>query len=224
VATALVLAAAQRPVDPGEFEFGRLREWVGVIVEQPHPVLLVPRPGDADGVAGFSPYTLVATGKRGADLEVAGLDGRAVRLSGTLIHREGRTMVEVAHGGVVPLGPVDAAPLLASNPPGAEDLGQMTLVGEIVDAKCYYGVMKPGRLKPHRDCAVRCISGGVPPLLVVRDADGHEAQFLLVSPTGEAVNRRVLDLVAEPVEVTGRATRFGDLLVLAADPATYRRL
>jgi hypothetical protein len=29
----------------------------------------------------------------------------------------------------------------------------MTLTGEIVDSKCYLGVMNPGQGKVHRDCA-----------------------------------------------------------------------
>ena len=34
----------------------------------------------------------------------------------------------------------------------------------------------------------------------------------------------VLDLVAEPVQITGEVERQGDLLFLRADPSTYRRL
>ena len=100
--------------------------------------------------------------------------------------------------------------------PAEQELGSMTLVGEIIDAKCYYGVMKPGHLKPHRSCAVRCISGGLPPMLMVQDGSGRRVYFLLVSADGRAVNDEVLDLVAEPVEITGRVVRSGDLLVLKA--------
>jgi hypothetical protein len=34
----------------------------------------------------------------------------------------------------------------------------------------------------------------------------------------------VLDLVAEPVRITGDVERQGDLLILRADPAGYQRL
>ena len=37
---------------------------------------------------------------------------------------------------------------------------------------CFLGVMKPGRSKPHRACAVRCISGGIPPFKVPGHARG----------------------------------------------------
>jgi hypothetical protein len=46
---------------------------------------------------------------------------------------------------------------------------------------------------------------------------------LLVSAEGKPVNKDVLDMVAEPVEITGDVERQGDLLVLRADPRSYRR-
>jgi hypothetical protein len=82
--------------------------------------------------------------------------------------------------------------------------------------------MNPGQLIPHRACAIRCISGGVPPVLLVRHADGPASYLLLVSDKGKPVNKQVLDLVAEPVEITGEVERRGELLILRADPATYR--
>jgi hypothetical protein len=84
--------------------------------------------------------------------------------------------------------------------------------------------MAPGDTKPHRACAARCISGGIPPVFLVRDADGRAAYLLLLSADGEAVNDEVLPMIAEPLEITGTVERHADLLVLRADPATYRRL
>ena len=103
-------------------------------------------------------------------------------------------------------------------------LGRQTLRGEIVDSKCFLGVMNPGQLLPHRACAIRCISGGIPPMLLVRPTNGAAIYLLLVSADGKPVNQQVLDLVAEPVQITGEVERQGELLVLRADPATYRRL
>ncbi len=110
--------------------------------------------------------------------------------------------------------------------PGTETvgLGRQTLVGEIVDSKCFFGVMNPGDLTPHRACAIRCISGGVPPVLLVRQKDGPAIYLLLVSADGKAVNKQVLDMVAEPVQITGEVERQGELLILRAEPSTYRRL
>lgn len=212
---ALVLVNLQGRFDPGVFEFGVEREFSGVLVESPYPMLLVDAPGAR--VPG-SAYLLVAFGKHGAAPAVAGLDGRQVRLRGSLIYNQGLTMIELVDGSVETLA-------TAATPPPAElELGSFTLAGEIVDSKCYLGVMKPGREKPHRACAELCIRGGIPPLFRVETDGGEVVQLLLVDVAGEPVNERVLDLVAEPVEITGRVTRAGDRLVLAADPELYRRL
>lgn len=93
-----------------------------------------------------------------------------------------------------------------------------------MDSKCYLGVMNPGRLTPHRACAVRCISGGIPPVLLVRSKDGPPLYFLLVSSDGQPVNKQVLDMVAEPVQISGEVERQGELLVLRADPRSFRRV
>ena len=103
-------------------------------------------------------------------------------------------------------------------------LGRQTLVGEIVDSKCYLGVMNPGQLLPHRACAILCISGGIPPVLLVRQKIGPAIYLLLVSADGQPVNQQVLDLVAEPVQITGEVERQGDWLILRADPARYQRV
>jgi hypothetical protein len=84
--------------------------------------------------------------------------------------------------------------------------------------------MNPGQLAPHRACAIRCISGGVPPVLLVRQKDGPAIYLLLVSVDGKPVNKQVLGMVAEPVEIAGEVERQGELLILHADPATYRKL
>ena len=214
---AVALAALQDDFDPGVFEFGVARELEGVLHAQPHPLLLVERPGRGGGEP--SRFLLVAAGKHGADAEVAGLDRRHVRLRGTLIHRQGQTMVEIAPGSVEATGKA-----AGRRHDGPIDLGAHTLRGEIVDSKCYLGVMKPGRGKPHRACATLCIRGGIPPVLRVVTADGEHRHLLLTDQAGGAVNDRVLELIAEPVEVSGRVLRSGDLLILETDPSTIRRL
>ena len=107
-------------------------------------------------------------------------------------------------------------------PPGVANLGRQTFVGEIVDSKCYLGAMNPGRLTPHRACAVRCISGGIPPVLLVRRTGEAPLYLLLVSADGNPVNKQVLDMVAEPVEITGEVIQQGTLAILRANPETYR--
>jgi hypothetical protein len=38
------------------------------------------------------------------------------------------------------------------------------------------------------------------------------------------VNKQVLNFISEPVEITGEVERQGELLILRAEPATYRRV
>jgi hypothetical protein len=98
----------------------------------------------------------------------------------------------------------------------------VTLRGEIVDSKCHLGVMNPGEGVVHRDCARRCLSGGIPPMLAVRDGHGRKALIVLVSESGRAVGRELSAIAGRPVEVTGRLTRDGEDYVLTADASAYR--
>ncbi len=216
---ACLLALAQRTIGVAVFEWGTLKTFTGILQSQPYPHLLVRRPGQGGGQ---SSYYLVAPFKFGLEPNaIAALNGKQVSLRGTLIYRGNQTMIEARPESIkAVLSPSQ----VANHPPALINLGRQTLVGEIVDSKCYLGVMNPGRLTPHRACAVRCISGGIPPVLLVRRAAGSPLYFLLVSSDGRPVNKQVLEMVAEPVEVTGEVVRQGELLILRADPATYRRV
>jgi len=217
----VALAVSQRMIGVSVFEWGTLKNFSGILQTQPYPRLLVPRPGNTGGLLPYSSYYLVAPLKFGIDpAALAPLDGKAVTLKGTLIYRGEQTMIEALPDSLRAAEKPPTAPPL----PPFVPLGSQTLVGEIVDSKCFLGVMNPGQLAPHRACAVRCISGGIPPVLVVRQKDGPAIYLLLVSAEGKPVNQQVLGLVAEPVEITGEVERQGELLILRADPATYRKL
>jgi hypothetical protein len=219
-ALAAMLVYGQGRFDPGVFEFGVDREFEGIVVEHPYPMLLVPEGSETKNPASFVTHYLVAFGKYGAARLVEGLDGEPVRITGSLIFNDQQQMIEVHE-----IEPVDsgAAERVGRREPERR-LGTMTLVGEIVDAKCHFGSMKPGRGKVHKACAIRCISGGVQPVLRVEDRSGRVEYFLLVSTEGKSVNAEVLGMVAEPVEITGEVARAGDLLILYADPVEYRRI
>ena len=215
----LVLAVSQRMIGASVFEWGTHKTFSGILQAQPYPHLLVSRPGNADGLPRFSTYYLVAPWKFGLDQKaIAPFDGKSVTLKGTLIYRDNQTMIEVLPRSI------QVTNIAVTALPHAIPLGERTLIGEIVDSKCFLGVMNPGQLTPHRACAIRCISGGVPPVLLVRQKDGPAIYLLLVSSEGKPVNKHVLDMVAEPVEITGEVQRQGELLILRADPASYRRV
>jgi hypothetical protein len=233
VALAALLAVGQRTIGVSAFEWGKIKSFSGVLKSRPYPHLLVPRPGASPVSAAFSSYYLVQPFKFGLDAETASrFDGQWVNLKGTLIYRENQTMIEVADHSIAASDAVPSRSAGKTNPEkrasdswvASVHLGRRTFVGEIVDSKCYLGVMNPGALTPHRACAIRCISGGIPPVLLVRQSGGPPLCFLLVSREGMPVNKQVLDLVAEPVDITGDVERQGELLVLRADPGTIRRV
>jgi hypothetical protein len=217
---AIVVVTAQRPFAAATFEYGSPRHFEGWLSESPYPVLLVPRPGATGALAPVSRYLLTTPGKHGAREAVRGLDGRAVSLDGTLAYRDDQALIEIARSsvpprsGVLPARPVERV----------DTLGPRTLEGEIIDSKCGLGVMNPGAGKPHRTCAARCISGGIPPLVAVRDSSGHASYLLLTDRAGRPVDDAVLAYTAEPVRITGLVTRRGDALYLAADPGDIQRI
>ena len=57
----------------------------------------------------------------------------------------------------------------------------------------------------------------------MRESEDIVSYLLLTDAQGQPVNDRVLDFVAEPIEITGRLLRMGERLVLQSDPDTYRR-
>lgn len=196
------LVLAQQPFPNSSFEFGNYRTAEGVLLTTPYPALLLEDGG--------LPALLVGAGKHGAPASLAPYAGHRVRLMGERIAHGSDRALEV-RAMVQDLGPAAL--------PASEDLGEATMTGEIVDSKCYFGVMNPGNRKPHRDCAVRCLSGGVPPAFLVRDADGQVHTLLLAVPDRAAI----LEYVAEPVIISGRLKKSAGRLVLHADAHSIRR-
>ena len=208
LAAGALLTLRQAPFANSKFEFGDFREYSGVIEEWPYPILRT---------AG-STFLLVAPGKHGVAGAVKGLQGKSVRLKGSLIERGRDRMLEVLPESLRETAPL---PIQGANQP--IDLGPVRLRGEIVDTKCYLGVMNPGNGKVHRDCAARCISGGAPPAFIAADASGESRLLLLVGSDGRALNREILSFVAEPLEIQGQLVRSGSHLVLKAEPAAFLR-
>jgi hypothetical protein len=166
--TALLVVSLQRPLADARFEFGRPRTFEGYLSLTPSPMLLV-REAEA-----LRPHWLVAPGKFGPAAALGPAAPGWVTLSGTLVERARWRMIEVVPGSVRILaqrGPPPAPPDPQPSP--------RVLTGEIVDSKCYLGVMNPGERTVHRDCATRCLLGGVPAMLAYRDETGSHLALLL---------------------------------------------
>lgn len=207
VTVGAALIIDQAPFAASKFEYGIYHDYTGVIEEWPYPILR----------SNSSSFLLVGTGKHGVSEAVRELQGKGVRLKASLIERGRDRMLEVVPGSMRETG----ADLAASVQ--EVDLGPVRLRGEIVDSKCYLGVMNPGNGKVHRDCAVRCISGGAPPAFIARDATGETPVLLLTGSDGRALHREVLPFVAEPILIVGELVRSGSHLILKAEPSGFRR-
>jgi hypothetical protein len=96
-----------------------------------------------------------------------------------------------------------------------KNLGEFDLVGEIADSKCYLGNMNPGNGKVHRDCAVRCLSGGISPVFVTNDFHGSPAVLLLTGSNQKPLPKEAfLDRVAQPMRIHGTVMQIGNTLLL----------
>ena len=86
----------------------------------------------------------------------------------------------------------------------------MELKGEIIDPKCYFGVMKPGKGKIHRSCATLCISGGIPPVLATTDKNNITEYYLLTDTNGNPINDQILPYIGKPSILTGSIVKMQD--------------
>jgi hypothetical protein len=219
---AVLMAASQRDPGTGTWNQDAVVEISGVIRATPYPLLERHSP---DGT--IASILLVNQGKEGARHYAAKLDGQPGSARGHLINRNGMSMLELSdsRSGVINSGEKLSPPLalMASNPK------KLTIRGQIVDPKCYLGAMKPGDGKPHKACAVLCIRGGIPPVLISIESSGEPASYLLVDQEGMGLTgaslEAVLPFVADHVEVTGEFERRGDLKLLRVGLAgAIRRL
>jgi hypothetical protein len=199
-------------LEGGTFEFGRPRTFSGTIVEDPVPALRL------DGQdAGTAPWALlVAPRKHGAADAIQGLNGRQVTLNGTRIVRGSHTMIEIEPASIVPGRRMNVVEEWTIGTAPIE------VRGEIVDAKCFLGVMVPGAGITHKECAGLCLRGGIPPALFVQDRSGLSALLLLTGPSGESIAGQAERVVGEPIDLTGTVAHHGGWLVLRTDPATWR--
>jgi hypothetical protein len=205
-----LLVRSQNPPGDGSYEFGVVREYSGFMTSGTVPLLISidkddPRPRS---------YLLVSEGKHGFS---AIKEPQFISLMATLIQRDGIAMLEVVSGTIEKSDTTLSLPVYP-----VSFQGMKTVSGEIVDSKCFLGVMKPGDKTVHRACARLCISGGIPPMLIVKTEEGKLQYALLTGPNGEAVHKRVLPFVALPVRVTGTLLSYGMLNELRVSEGSIR--
>jgi hypothetical protein len=78
--------------------------------------------------------------------------------------------------------------------------------------------MNPGNGKVHRDCAVRCLSGGIPPVFATNDFNGSPAVLVPTGPNqGRLPRGAFLDRVAQPMRIHGKVMQIGNTLLLETE-------
>ncbi len=216
---AVLLVWQQRGFSDGVFEYGQLTTLEGQLIREPVPFLRIPV--RSAGGSGFERVLLIGLGKHGADSTLqqwvqkhGSLANKTLKISGTLIYYEGKAALELTEQADSLLAVSEAT---SSPIPTPISLGMVSLQGEITDPKCFLGVMKPGDGRPHRSCAVRCIAGGIPPLLYVTDERGQRNGYLLVGPNSEPINREMLPYVGKNVQLRGRLKKADNWLILHVD-------
>jgi len=140
---------------------------------------------------------------------VRGLDGRMVRLRGTLIERDREKLLQI-----VPHEIETVAAARETKPSVPVRIRTVRVVGELVDSKCHLGVMKPGDGPLHRDCAVRCLLGAVPPMISVR---GTKQRFALLRGDLRPFFSDFPALAGRPLAVRGAVVSQGARRFLALE-------
>ncbi len=216
-AVGIGVAARQRPVGPGTWNMGEIREWRGIATAEPYGML---RTLDLDGTERTA--LLACQGKCGVSAKIGALAGKPVIVKGSLIQRGPHAMIAVVDGlDWIREDPTGSVGGLAF--PEPEDLMQVTLNGEILDTKCWFGAMRPAQGKTHKSCASLCIRGGLPPAFYVRDIKDQTA-LMIMTTGGYGHSKDLLPYVADPVTITGQVRRLGDLFLLDAPVSAITRL
>ena len=221
IVLSILLALSQKKFGTGSFELGKPVEVKGIYFNQPVPNIKVINGKDIWGNYSYITIPLVGYGKHGADGIIAdlekqhntSLDKKEVTLKGALLYNDGKLIMQI-DGNDKPLSTIGTIVTASDLLPQLKELGTQKVKGEIVDPKCYFGVMKPGQGKPHRDCAIRCILGGIAPVMRVQNEKGEANYYLIVGPNGEKMNEAVQDFVAEPAEIEARLVQYDDWIVM----------
>jgi hypothetical protein len=167
---------------------------------------------------------LSCLGKCGVAARIGSLAGQPVVVTGSLIQRGQHAMIAVDEVGHWIRRDENASAMDSTlGFPTPTPLGEVNLVGEIVDSKCWFGAMRPAEGKVHKACASLCIRGGLPPAFFAR-GPGRQGALMIMVSGGRAYGPDLLPLVADPVRLSGRVFRYGDLLVLDAPVSAIQRV
>jgi len=214
--TAFSFVTTQNNPGDGAFRFDLgAQSVVGTLQAEPYPIIRIP-PNEKHP----NGHTVMLTGqgKRGVVKKVTEFDGKTVAARGILLKRGALDMLQLNRRGLQLAEQQLAHPETTKT----KNLGRWKLSGEICDGKCYAGAMRPGNGLAHKACANLCLSGGVPPIFVIKGAVEGASFFLIGDKNGKPLNDRIFDLTALLIEVEGEIEQRGDLMVFKMDIETAK--
>lgn len=211
-----LLGASAASSGGGRWETGTPVTLTGRIGFHPYPVLWV------DGIG----HVIAGIGKKSADAICKPFEGGNVIMTGVRIVRDDCFMLGVAAGDITSIEQV-TTPI-----PEVETLDDVHLIGEILDAQCFMGIMNPGYGRTHRGCATQCIRGGQPVFFSMGlNSEGHGGEtgcggtgYLLANSDGDKINAEILNQIAVPITIAARHERIGNLNKLVYQANSLARL
>ncbi len=212
---ALLYVTNQQDYIDSEYEYGLIQELSGYLVQDPVWGLRV----EEEGIIKTIP--LVGYGKMGPGPTLSKMmktndidEGTMVTLRGMLTNYQGKYLMELTEGANSLVSSGDRQMLERA----IEMKGFESLVGEIVDPKCFFGVMNPAVKAIHRSCAIRCISGGMPPLLAIRENGEFVDYYFIHGQEMQSITKRILPYVGIPVKLSGQVATYDDWKSIVIDP------
>ncbi len=238
IITSVVLVSQQKRISTFQIDYNHVKEMEGWLENNPVPMITIVDGKDANGNPLFKSILLVDAFKKGAGETVskvmAGAEKKYVHLTGYLSNNyiscvsesiNNKDAASICTECIIgttqfPLMEIEKGfySFKAAKAPLDLPIKGFTKIdtvinGEIIDPKCYFGAMNPGQGKTHISCAVRCISGGIMPILKY-DIKGIEHYAILIGTNGEVINKKVIKFIGIPIEVKGKKTMFNNWEIL----------
>jgi len=217
---AIVLILNQREFANTIFHSGEFTTLKGYLYKTPIPRLKVEKQSGIGVSESGQNILLVGEGKFGASATIAGyelqlgnIEGKQIELTGELIQGYGKSLMQISSNHI---------PEIVSNEVhsgfGFQELGKVTIEGEIVDPKCFFGAMKPGFGKTHLSCAIRCLSGGIPPVIYSTEKEDF---YFILDENKQPMPSLLFSIMSDRVKLSGRALQFEDCKILLLNKNDY---
>jgi len=207
------IANQQKSTGPAYWNTNNSVTISGLLKMDPYPVLHRINPGSPGEIESI---LLVNPGKYSADKRAEIFEGQFVSITGFPITRGGWTMLELIDDTSIVLSTDIEYQIQQTliEKTTSENLGAVNLTGEVIDSKCFLGVMKPGSGSVHKACAEVCLLGGIPAMLLVRGENQKNYGYMLTNENGGSLSKELSSRAAESIEVAGILEKKGDLLYI----------